>query len=177
MREMGIATSGLGGTHLITQGYGYSAVIVVPVVEGKARPRVEYIPVKIKKELSDLYIIVRELIETPEILSPDVVIKYVTRKELARYSVVVAAKINREVERLEIPLPASLKLTLEVLSIADKSGAEITPENLTFVVKDGAVIYFDIEAIKKELRKYVKAKKLLELIDKLDEVDEFDKID
>ena len=48
MRIFSIITSGLGGTHLITQGYGYS-IIVVPVVRGGViRPEVIYVTRKYK---------------------------------------------------------------------------------------------------------------------------------
>ena len=147
---MGIVVPYLG-QNLITWGYGPIAVIIPPEVIGKP-PRVIYIEKEYFIELEKLALV-----------KP-----WHVRIDLSSLSIAKLDEFLIALSDFKVALPAEVQKFLEKLSLAKIGMFEVSLDELTRFVKEGkAVIYLDAESIKTMLRKYVKARKLLDLIDEL----------
>jgi len=120
VRILSIITSGLGGTHLITQGYGYS-IIVVPVVRGGViRPEVIYVTRKYKFPVFQLDVL-SELLEK--------------EAELNTLDILKFKILKKRCNSLDIVLPKSLGVLIDDLSLIQEEGVNVNVNKLLAVRK------------------------------------------
>lgn len=125
MVQMGIVTKGLGGTHLITSGYGYIGIVVAPPAvthprrKPKAPPRVIRIPAEYEFILRGLGIIK----------------KFTQDINVHGLSVIKAEEVEILLAGLGIVLPDEVQVLLHVLAIARSEDTEISLEQLEVIKK------------------------------------------
>ena len=130
---MSIITGGLGGTHLITQGYGY-ITIVVPIIQGGViTPQIIHIPETYVYKVGLLSIVENQT-------SLDISINKIS---VAKYnkqsfnsnklSIVKLAKIEQLLNELNITLPQEIKGLIHDLIIINATKLNIPTENLSFL--------------------------------------------
>lgn len=145
---MSIITSGLGGTHLITQGYGYTAV-VVPVIQqgGVITPQIIHIPETYVYKVGSLSIVENQTnLNIP--INKISVAKYNEQSfNSNKLSIIKLAKIEQLLGELCIIVPQEIKGLIHDLIIINAAKLNIPIENLSFLSTE-----FSIEVDKAQLK-------------------------
>lgn len=176
---MSIATEGIGGTHFVTKGYGYTTVVVLPsrgkgrfrkILRRPRKPRKIKIPQEHFLSLLDLGIIG----------------KYEKEIELHSLSLEKVKEISLLLSELNIKLPVGLEVLLNELKIAAKKPyEEISIKDLNIIREKTSVHQVNALAIAKEIRQEIevqipdiyklKIKELMKLYELLDLLEKLDK--
>lgn len=139
------------GIMLVTQGYGPIAVIIPPIRAGQP-PRVIYIDREYAFRLAELGLLK----------------EFTTKIALGTLSLAKLDEVNIKVHELGIILPKDLQILLDRLSLALRTEEKFPLGVLEDIAKRREeTFYLDVESIVTELKKYIKARKLLELIDEI----------
>ena len=184
---MAIATRGFGGTHLITQGYGYTAIIIPVEVGGVVRPYVTYVKRKYRFPVIQLDFITEQIAEQMD----------VNALNIARFR-----ELSRKCEELKLQIPKDIQFLIDDLTLIEEQGAKVNVNKLKTI--KSIEIFESAEALKtmsfqeerifmlfklrliKELKvklrmqipkdlkveKYKKRAKYLEMLDLIDSLDE-----
>lgn len=177
---MSIITSGLGGTHLITQGYGYPAVVIPVTVGGVVKPEVFYIqetylfPVHKLQTLGDLYqevplnklslLALTKLRKLTKELK--IALSESTSALIDDLIIINESKGSVDVSKLKVVKAMDLDKSIDELQVLFEEKLPYIISRLDLIKEIEAAIPYDLMT---DARKKAKYLELLELLDKLDE--------
>jgi len=176
---MSIITQGYGEDQMIiTKGYGQVAIII-PIVTIKGRrkriqPTIIYVDKKYALDMQQFNIFQPIFLEL-KVDSFSYLKEEISRAKLKGLKLVYYKEFFAELKKSNIVFNASFSLLLSQISKLIEDEVELNVDSFKTLCENNSILVLNIEELKKELRKKIKASKAINkiaLFDKLDKLDE-----